>query len=357
MKKSLHHHFVHHLRSYRTFYFMFFTFVLSITSIFLHIFGNKIYADDLLEKAFEPALQHETIVNLWAGKNAVGNEVFEWSATITLNNRGCFVENEKISTTDLQTQKAELWYEWADTDEDNRAFCETVLGGDYRVDVVTTEAPLIIRITKLLLRITMVLAVSMVIFNGIMRIIESSKWEAKDSKQNMILIIVGILIALFSLSIINLISSISISSLGKDTTVLWCIVDDTLLPTTTLDIYICENTLWYTRDSSKNKCYVDNTSESQCNDLWWERGNQLSDASNNCYISLEKYVCERKLFRWRDVKRNWSNKCYILGDTTKSECDEVWWKRGSQLSEFSNRCYTPIQTDEKCVWIWWILQQ
>jgi hypothetical protein len=47
---------------------MFFTFVLLITSIVIHTFGGKIYAagvqKDLLEQAFEPAMQQETIVNL-----------------------------------------------------------------------------------------------------------------------------------------------------------------------------------------------------------------------------------------------------------------------------------------------------
>jgi amino acid transporter len=55
----------------------------------------------------------------------------------------------------------------------------------------------------------------MVIFNGIMWIIESSKWsEVKDAKKNITLIIMGIIISLMSLGIINLISSLTVSSLG-----------------------------------------------------------------------------------------------------------------------------------------------
>lgn len=77
--KKFHHHFIHHLRSYRTFHFMFFTFILLFTSILIHFFSGKIYADtvqkDLLEQAFEPAMSNETIINLGAGKNAVGNEI------------------------------------------------------------------------------------------------------------------------------------------------------------------------------------------------------------------------------------------------------------------------------------------
>ncbi|MEI7919144.1 MAG: hypothetical protein WCH65_02835 [bacterium] len=75
--KKLHHHFIHHVRSYRTFHFMFFTFVLLLTSLVLYVFSNKIYAKDLLEQAFEPAMSNETIINLGAGKNAVGNEILK----------------------------------------------------------------------------------------------------------------------------------------------------------------------------------------------------------------------------------------------------------------------------------------
>ena len=65
----------------------------------------------------------------------------------------------------------------------------------------------------------MVLAVTMVIFNGIMWIIESAKGvEVKDAKKNITLIVVGILIALMSLSIVNLISSFTISSLSSTST-------------------------------------------------------------------------------------------------------------------------------------------
>jgi len=164
--KKIHAHFITHLRSYRTFHFMFFTFILLITSIVTYIFSDKIYAADLLEQAFQPAITNDTIINLWAGKNAVGNEILRWSVSVDL---------------------------WG----------------------ITKEAPLIVRIAKFLLRITMVLAVTMVIFNGIMWIIESSKWaEVKDAKKNITLIVVGILIALMSLGIINLISSITVSSLG-----------------------------------------------------------------------------------------------------------------------------------------------
>lgn len=62
--KKIHRQFISHLRSYRMFHFMFFTFVLLITSIVIHSVSNKIYAEDLLEQAFKPAMSNETIINL-----------------------------------------------------------------------------------------------------------------------------------------------------------------------------------------------------------------------------------------------------------------------------------------------------
>lgn len=209
--KFFHTHFVHHLRSYRTFHFMFFTFILLVISIVIYIFSDKIYAQDLLEQAFQPAMTNETIINLWAGKNAVGNEILrQWVGVSDNLWIWCMINWQHISNSDLQNQMTTAWYWWTTTD-----FCQLILWGDNDVPVLTTEAPLIVRIAKFLLRITMVLAVTMVIFNGIMWIIESSKWaEVKDAKKNITLIIVGILIALMSLGIINLISSITVSSLG-----------------------------------------------------------------------------------------------------------------------------------------------
>ena len=62
---------------------------------------------------------------------------------------------------------------------------------------------------------TMVLAVTMIIYNGVMYIIKASKWEnPKDILNNILYIGVGILLALFSVIIIRLISSIGTSSLN-----------------------------------------------------------------------------------------------------------------------------------------------
>lgn len=218
--KKLHHHVIFHLRAYRTCYFMFFTFLLAIVSFISFYVWNSSYAEDLLEQAFSPAMNQETIINLWAGKNAVGNEVLrEWVRVQDNLGIGCFVNNEHLSQDQLSVQKIVF----SGSHLSDRDFCENVLGGDYNTQILKAEAPLIVRITKFLLRITMVLAVTMVIFNGVMWIIESAKWgDVKNAQKNIILIVVGILIALLSLSIVNLISSVTISSLdGWNNTTLY----------------------------------------------------------------------------------------------------------------------------------------
>lgn len=217
--KRLHHKFIYHLRSYRTFHFMFFTFLLLLTSVGIYLVNDKIYAavqPDLLEQAFQPAFTNETIINLWAGKNAVGNEILrEWVGWEVSFGAWCDINGQKVSEGDITTQKNEAEYAWS-----TASFCENILWWTYSSSLIqgslSTEAPLIVRITKFILRITMVLAVTMVIFNGIMWIIESSKWaDVKDAKKNLTLLVVGLFIALMSLGIINLISSITVSSLWQ----------------------------------------------------------------------------------------------------------------------------------------------
>ncbi len=198
---------------------MFFTFLLLLTSVGIYLVNDKIYAatqPDLLEQAFQPAFTNETIINLWAGKNAVGNEILrEWVGWEVSFGAGCDINGQKVSEGDITTQKNEAAYAWSAA-----SFCENILWWTYSSSLIqgslSTEAPLIVRITKFILRITMVLAVTMVIFNGIMWIIESSKWaDVKDAKKNLTLLVVGLFIALMSLGIINLISSITVSSLGQ----------------------------------------------------------------------------------------------------------------------------------------------
>ncbi len=190
---------------------------LLIVSGILGLVYKTYAAQDLLEQAFAPAKQNDTIINLGNTKNAVGNEILrEWVGVQDSLGVWCFVNGEKVTTADLQKQAGDVNVS-VSSDSEKENFCQNVLWWDWKAPVLTTQAPLIVRIAKFLLRITMVLAITMVIFNGIMRIIESAKWaEVKDAKKNIMLIVGGILVALMSLGIITLISSLTVSSLSTD---------------------------------------------------------------------------------------------------------------------------------------------
>ena len=129
------------------------------------------WAEDLMEKAFTPAREYDTIVDMWNTKNAVWNEVLRDWVSVS------------------------IWWE--------------------KLVNTNKEAPLIVRITKLLLRLTIVLAITMVIYSGINYILQStSGGDTKWSTKNLMLIAWWIIVALLSLAIIQLINSFAVNSLN-----------------------------------------------------------------------------------------------------------------------------------------------
>ncbi len=193
-------------------YIWMFKFIL-LSIVFINLLFSFWFTKDLVEKAFEPAFQHETILDLGKWKNAVGNEVLrEWVGVNENLGIGCLVQWKHLSKKDLEKQMKNVWYNL--NEGSYQYFCQTILWWDWDTQVFTKEPPLIVRITKFLLRMTIALSVTMIILNSILWIIESAKGgDVKDAKKNIILIIVGILISLLSLVIIQLINSLTISSL------------------------------------------------------------------------------------------------------------------------------------------------
>ena len=140
--------------------FFFFSFIFCFVS-------NLSYGQDLMEQAFSPAKQNDAILNLWDTKESVGNTILRKNTIIWL-------------------------------------------------DGISRQEPLIVRITKLILRITMVLSITMIIVNGIQYMIDISggKWFlSNEATKKLINIAIGIVLALASVGIINLITSITYSSL------------------------------------------------------------------------------------------------------------------------------------------------
>lgn len=127
-------------------------------------------ASDILEKVIQPSKEYEQIIDLGNNKTAVGNEVFrEWT------------------TIDIDLQQ------WV---------------------TATQKEPLIVRITKWLLRITIAISITMVIIIGIRFIMAWIKWSGfQQAIQDMTNLIIGLILALSSVSIIWLIQSFTLNSL------------------------------------------------------------------------------------------------------------------------------------------------
>lgn len=121
----------------------------------------SVQGSDLLWQAVEPSYRGNTIITMWEGVDKVWKSVVEWSdVDVTLH--------------------------WA-----------------------FTKASVIVKATRILLSLVIALAITMILYNGMMYIIQTWQWkEAKDLTKNIAYIVIWILVALFSVVIITLIQSI-----------------------------------------------------------------------------------------------------------------------------------------------------
>ena len=127
--------------------------------------------DDLLWQIVSVTKDNDTMLNVGENVNTVWNKMIKWSVEVNIG--------------------------WDDAG-------------------AGISAPITIKITRLLLILTIALSVTMILYNWMIYIIETWQWkEWKSLIKNVILIVVGILISLFSVVIINLIQSIP-TSLDKE---------------------------------------------------------------------------------------------------------------------------------------------
>ena len=173
---------------------------------------------DLLWQLVEPAYHEETMIWLWISKETVWRNVFKWSTEV-----GVDVYLEKKIVTD-ENGKNVCRFTWCtelclqkeeDLSSSDRFFCkrqwkyetvETKLGLEAGYE---QQPSLIVKVTRMLLILTIVLSVTMILYNGMMYIVKTWQWkEGKDVLKNIAYIIIWILIALFSVLIIRIIQSI-----------------------------------------------------------------------------------------------------------------------------------------------------
>lgn len=129
-------------------------------------FYNFCFSDSLYEQAFEQSKQYQSVVDLWNTVDSAWSDVFEWWTTFNI----------------------ETW-EFEPKD------------------------PLIIRATKLFLRITILLSIIMVIVTWIRFVLSMWEWWFSKNSKKLVPIVIWLLIALFSVVIIEILSSLPISTL------------------------------------------------------------------------------------------------------------------------------------------------
>lgn len=194
---------------------------------------GSIKAQDLLEQAFQPAVSRDQVIDLWNTKNAVWNEILRESVDVSVDFARCRDTEWQALSKDNKNIKSEqdcisVWWIRDDTfiDQD-------------------TRQPLIVRIAKILLRITVVISITMVLYNWIIFIVQwasGKELSQIEAKKNLLYVVWWLLLALFSLAIINLISSIWLSTILKEP------VANTQTKSTSDPTSVNRSTDWWSRD-------------------------------------------------------------------------------------------------------------
>lgn len=171
-------------------------------------------SDDLMYQVFKEAISYWSILEVWwKTSDDVWHEVLRWKTSIWAweslgrvclnpeNNEILYVyDNNERLVIDNEEDCAIAWWVW-----------------DRDIIDVTYTTPLIARITKILLSITMILAITMIIFTSVklmVKILVEGNPNRKDLVKDIKWIIIWVLLALFSVTIINLLRSVTESSIN-----------------------------------------------------------------------------------------------------------------------------------------------
>ncbi len=210
---------------------------------------SVVSAQDLMEQAFQTAREYDTIINLWNTKDSVWNEVLRESVSMWVNEnfgQGCFINWQFLNV--------------------DRSQCDE-RGGDWDIQLISAESnpPLLVRITKFLLRMTIVLAITMIIFNSVTYLVEvlnGKDRKSAEAKKNIMRVAWGVIIALMSVGIINLVVSIPKSSIQTSDDLssfeIWCKVGTTIVAWSDLKKRVCINVFEWTRKQDRiwNRCKI-----------------------------------------------------------------------------------------------------
>lgn len=175
-----------------------------ISSIF---FVQTSYAaNDLLWEIIQPSYYSETTFNVGESDEDVWDQILEGSTEINFKFKKEVIHDEDgnlLCHNGPCPEECKIY----DKSKDKEEICPR----QHRLVKVEVgkKDPIIVKVTKLLLVLVIALSVTMILYNGMMYIIQTWQWkEWKNLMKNIALIVVGILISLFSVVIIRLIQSI-----------------------------------------------------------------------------------------------------------------------------------------------------
>ncbi len=272
--------------------------------LFGFFYFNISFGQDLMEQAFEPAVTYDTIIKPGDTKESVGNTILRETVTVWLNEnlgKWCFINGQFVNVD--ENKCSEMWWDW-----------------NIKAIDISARAPLIVRISKFLLRMTIVLSITMIIFISIRYMIEVLEWKDRksaESKKRLMLVAWWVVLALMSVSIINLLVSIPKSSLKTSDDLsafeIWCKIWSEIIVGNALREQICFNstfghpveTMEY-RERDFIKAFSMSLEKMDMPAVWWYRCKICKWVGNNF---------------WEDCKRK-----RIYNTEMESKCvQDLWW--------------------------------
>ena len=172
-------------------------------------------ADDLLWQVIEPAFFQDTIIaGLGENVETVWNNVFHWGWGVRIN-----IKKQPLTGNDDWSHVCKWWScsdeckqvidEYDSAYKDQYEKCRHEWKYTYVKVEVGHSSSLITKIIRFLLAFLVAISVTMILYNGMIYIVQT--WQGKESKslvKNIVYIVVWILIGLFSVVIIRLIKSV-----------------------------------------------------------------------------------------------------------------------------------------------------
>jgi len=236
---------------------------------FSYCYWDNSSCSDLLNCVFEPSEQYDTIIDFWNTKSDVWHTVLREST-----------EFELLS-----------WF--------------------------STKAPLIVRIVKIILKMTIVLSVTMVIYYGVKFMLQVFKWDdlkSASAKKDLINLFIWLWISLFSVTAVTLVISIPKSSLTTwedlSSFEVWCRIGANLYTWNTIKGYLCTGaTLWYDDNPAERK--------------WEFIEKRTYDSQSMDNPSISSYRC--KVIQDTGDNNSWKW-IRIKNKEVKKWCDELGWE-------------------------------